>query len=78
MLQGALRPALRPAGATLAAAAAFGISHAVIARSPAGLLTALPALCFGAARERQQSLLGPVVLHAAANVALAAWSAPQP
>ena len=77
-LEGALRAPLRPAGTAVAAAACFAVSHAVVARDLAGLATFAPALLFGALRERQGSLLGPVLCHAIANVALMAWTAARP
>lgn len=74
-LQGALRGPLGAASATAVAAACFAISHAAIARDLAGLATIAPALLFGALRERQGSVLGPVLCHAAANLSLLTWAA---
>lgn len=73
-LQGALRGPMGRLGAALGAGACFAVSHAVVTRDAVALATIAPALLFGGLRERHGSLLGPVLCHGVANVALLAFA----
>ena len=73
LLQGEARERLGRLPAIAIGTTAFAISHAVLQLEPLALATAAPALLFAAARERHHSLLGPVLLHATANLSLMLW-----
>jgi membrane protease YdiL (CAAX protease family) len=49
-------------------AAFFALCHALAFRSPAALVTFIPGLIFAWLFARTRSLIGPVLLHGAANV----------
>ncbi|MCI0340583.1 MAG: CPBP family intramembrane metalloprotease [Planctomycetales bacterium] len=72
-LQAGLRTAWGGSWAAAATAALFGVSHAIVHRDPGQLVTAVPGLLFAAARERHGTLLTPILLHGAANVAVIAF-----
>jgi hypothetical protein len=66
---------LRLAGAAVgwglpAAAALFALGHLAGQPRPGALLTFFPGLAFGWLWARRGSLAGPVLLHAACNLAL--------
>lgn len=54
--------------ANVLTAIVFGCIHALLRQSPAGFMTALPALLFGFAYERWHRLSIPICLHAVSNL----------
>ncbi len=74
LLQGEVRERLGRGPAIAISTTAFAISHLVLQLEPMALATAAPALLFAVARERQRSLVGPVLLHATANLSLMLWA----
>jgi membrane protease YdiL (CAAX protease family) len=55
-----------------AAAALFALAHLAVQPRPQALLVFFPGLAFGWLYARQQSVAGPVILHAACNLSLLA------